>query len=156
MYQRRIYTPSFVLYQEPLRLLKTFGHQAEVTYKVRKSVYNTEMYFKQFFTCLERTSTFITSIFRTIYRSSSPEVFSKIGVLLQTCSIFTEEYRWSHTFARIFSCKLSKLFVEQLSWKNSGWLLLCIWKRMQHMLAGIHLFRVKMKNLEQGVKYVSS
>ena len=55
----------------------TFGHQAKVTYQVIKSVYNIEMYLKQFFTCLERTSRFITSIFTTIYRSSSPEVFSK-------------------------------------------------------------------------------
>ena len=31
-----------------------------------KGVYNIEMYFKQFFTYLERTSTFIISIFRTI------------------------------------------------------------------------------------------
>ena len=114
-HQRRIYTLFFVFYQQPQLI---FGYQAKVTYKVRKSVYNIEMYFKQFFTCLERTSTFITSIFRTIYRSSSPEVFSKKGVLLQICSIFTEEYSWSHTFAWMFSCKLSKLFVEQLSWKK--------------------------------------
>ena len=30
--------------------------------------YNTEIYFKQFFICLERTSQFINSIFRTINR----------------------------------------------------------------------------------------
>ena len=62
--------PSFVFYQQ---LLKTnISDQAKVLYKVRKSGYNIEMYFKQFFTCLERTSTFIiASIFRTIYRSSS-------------------------------------------------------------------------------------
>ena len=85
----------------------TFAHQAKVTYKVRKSVYNIEMYFKQLFTRLKRTSKCITSIFRTIYRSSSPEVFRKKGVLLQICSIFTKEYSWRHTFAWIFSCKLS-------------------------------------------------
>ena len=133
-YQRRIYTPSLVFYQQPLWFLKTnitFGHQAEVTYKVRKSVCNIEMYFKQFFTCLERNPKFITSIFRTIYRSSSPEVLSKKGVPLQMCSMFTEEYRWRQTFA---------------------WM----WKWMQHMLAGIHLFRVKIEKLEQGVKYVQS
>ena len=119
-YQRRIYPPSlsYFINSQCGFWKPTFGHQAKVTYKVRKSVYNIEMYFKQFFTCLERTSTFITSIFRTIYRSSSPEVFSKKGVLLQICSIFTEEYSWSHTFAWMFSCKLSKLFVEQLSWKK--------------------------------------
>ena len=118
-YQRRIYTPSFVFYQQPLWLLKTnLGHQAKVTYKVRKSVFNIEIYFKQFFTCLERISTFITSIFRTIYRSSSPEVFFEKGVLLQICSIFAEEYSWSHTFAWMFSCKLSKLFVEHFLEKH--------------------------------------
>ena len=42
----------------------TFGHQANVTQKVRKSVYNSKRYFKQFFTFLERTSTFIISLFR--------------------------------------------------------------------------------------------
>ena len=40
--------------------------------------------------------------------------------------------------------------------KTSGWLLLYIWNWMQHMLAGIHLFRVKIRKLEQGVKYVQS
>ena len=50
------------------------------------------MYLNQYFTYLERTSIFIASIFRTIYRSSSPEVFSKNGVCMQICSIFTEEY----------------------------------------------------------------
>ena len=103
-----IYTPSFVFYPQPLWLLN----------KVRKSVYNTEMHFKHLFTCLERNSTFITSIFRTIYRNSSPEVFSKKDVLLQICSIFTEEYSWSHTFAWMFTSKLSKSFVEHLSWKT--------------------------------------
>ena len=57
------------------------------TYKGRKSVYNIEMYFKQFFTSLVRTSTFITSIFRAIYRSNSQKVFSKKGVLLVYASL---------------------------------------------------------------------
>ena len=57
------------------------------TYKGRKSVYNIEMYFKQFFTSLVRTSTFITSIFRGIYRSNSQKVFSKKGVLLVYASL---------------------------------------------------------------------
>ena len=42
----------------------TFGHHAKVTQKVWKSVYNIKRYFKQFFTFLERTSTFIISQFR--------------------------------------------------------------------------------------------
>ena len=92
-YQRRIYTPFFVFFNNHIVIWKLiFGHQVKLTYKVRKSVFITEMYFKKFFTCLERTSTFITSIFRTIYRSSFPEVFSIKGVLLQISSIFTEEY----------------------------------------------------------------
>ena len=37
----------------------TFGYQAKVTQKNRKSVYNIKMYFKQFFTFLERISTII-------------------------------------------------------------------------------------------------
>ena len=113
-YQRRIYT-----------LLSCFinnhhGHQAKVTHKVKKSVYNIEMYFKQFFICLERTSAFTTSIFRTIYRSSSPD--------LQICSIFTEEYSWRNFFAWMFSCKLSKWFVEQLSWKKALGGCFCIYE----------------------------
>ena len=67
-----------------------FGYQVELTYKIGQGVYNIEMYFKQFFTCLKRASTFITSIFRMIYRSSYSYVFSKIGVLLQRCGIITE------------------------------------------------------------------
>ena len=50
------------------------------------------MYFKQFFDSLERTFTFITSIFRMIYRSSYQDRFSEKSVLVQICSIFTEEY----------------------------------------------------------------
>ena len=96
----------------------TFDHQAKVTSEVRKSVYNIEMDFKQFFTWLETTSVFITYILRTTCRSSSPELFSKKGVLLQICSIFTIEHSCSHTFAWMFSRKLSKLFVEHLFWKT--------------------------------------
>ena len=85
--------PLFCVFQQPHCHLKTnLWPPVKLTYKVRKSVFITEMYFKKFFTCLERTSTFITSIFRTIYRSSFPEVFSIKGVLLQTSSIFTEEH----------------------------------------------------------------
>ena len=65
-----------------------------------------EIYFKGFFNYLEKTSTFITSIFRTIYRSGSPEVFSKNGVLLQICSTFTEEY----PFRNAISIKLKSHF----------------------------------------------
>ena len=68
-----------------------FDHQAKIHKKLKykvKRVYNIELYSKQSFTCLERTCTFITSTFRIIYRSSSPEVFSKKGVPLQICSIF--------------------------------------------------------------------
>ena len=45
--------------------------------KVRKSAYNIKRHFKQFFTFLERTSTFIISLFRAIYRSSYPDVFTR-------------------------------------------------------------------------------
>ena len=72
-----------------------FGHQAKVTQKVRKSVNNIKIYFKQFFTFLKRTFAFIISLFRATYRSSSPDVFTKKVVLIQVSSIFTEEYPWS-------------------------------------------------------------
>ena len=67
-----------------------------------------EFYFKGFFNYLEKTSTFITYIyiFRTIYRSGSPLVFSKNGVLLQICTIFTEEY----PFRNVISIKLKSHF----------------------------------------------
>ena len=73
----------------------TFGHQVKVTYKVRKSVYNIEMHFKQFFTYLERTSTFITSIIRTIYWTNSPEVF--FIFLVMFCTENKQTRGGSHT-----------------------------------------------------------
>ena len=78
-YQRRMYTPSFVFYQQPLRLLKTHLWPSSESHvkKIRKSVYNIKRYFKQFFTSLERTFTFIISLFRAIYRSSYADVFTK-------------------------------------------------------------------------------
>ena len=96
-----------------------FAHQAKVTQKVTKSVYNIKMYFKQFFTFLERTSTFITSLFRAIYRSSYPDVFTKKGVLLKVVFLF-EAF--------------------------SGWLLLYILKWMQHVPTGIYCSDLKQKN----------
>ena len=65
------------------------------------------MYFKQFFTFLERTFTFIISLFRAICRSSSPDVINKKGVLLQVRSICKEEYPCG-TFAWMFSRKMAK------------------------------------------------
>ena len=99
----------------------TFGHQVKVKQKVRKSVYNIKRYFKQFFTFLERTSTFIISLFRTIYRGSYPDVFTKKSFLLQVVLLF-------------------KAF--------SGWLLLYVWKWMQHVPTRMHLFRVKIEILQ--------
>ena len=43
------------------------------------------MYLKQFFTFLERTSTFTICLFREIYRSSSPDVFIKKGLKKVFC-----------------------------------------------------------------------
>ena len=48
--------------------------------KVRKGVDNVKKYFKQLFIFLERTSIFIISLFRVIYRSSSPDAFTKKDV----------------------------------------------------------------------------
>ena len=56
---------------------KVNSFQMKVTRKNRKSVYNIKMYFRKFFTLLERTSTFTTSIFRAIYKSSSPDDYTK-------------------------------------------------------------------------------
>ena len=100
-----------------------FDHQAKGTQKVRKSVNDIKMYFKQFFTFLERTFTFRISLFRATYRSSSPDAFTKKGVLLQVRSIFTEEYPCG-TFAWMFSCKLSKYsqdtFLEKHLWMTAS------------------------------------
>ena len=84
-----------------------FGHQAKVTQKVRKSAYNIKRYLKQFFTFLEKTSAFIISLLRAIYRSSYPDIFTKKGILLQVRSIITEEYPCG-TFVWMLYCKLSK------------------------------------------------
>ena len=81
------------------------------------------MYIKQFFNFLERTSTFIISLFRVIYRSSSSDVFNKKGILLQVRSIFTEEFICG-TFAWMFSCKLSNylhnVFLEKHFWMTAS------------------------------------
>ena len=81
------------------------------------------MYVKQFFTFLERSSTFIIALFRVIYRSKSSDVFSKKGVLLQVRSTFTEEFICG-TFAWMFSCKLSNYsynaFLEKHFWMTAS------------------------------------
>ena len=81
------------------------------------------MYIKQFFNFLERTSTFIISLFRVIYRSSSSDVFTKKGFLLQVRSIFTEEFPRG-TFAWMFICKLSNYsyntFLEKHLWMTGS------------------------------------
>ena len=59
---------------------------------------------------------------------------------------------WSHTFACMFSCKLSKLFVEHLSWNTPLGDCFCYYEGE----CSINLFRVKIEKLEQGVKYVQS
>ena len=91
------------------------------------------MYFKQFFTFLERTSTFIISLFRVIYRSKSPDVFIKKGFLLQLRSIITEEYP-CRTFPWMLSCKLAK-YTHTFLENTSGWLLLYIWTGYKISLA---------------------
>ena len=96
----------------------TFGYQAKVTQKVRKSVYNIKTYFKQFFNFLERTSTFIIALFRAIYRSSYPDVFTK--------------KRRSVT---------GSFFVRGVLWVTAS-------VYIQHVPTGIHLFRVKIEKLE--------
>ena len=67
-YQGHTYRPSFVLYRQPLWFLKaTFGHQAKVTQKVRKSASNIKMYFEQFFIFLQKISTFITFLLKKVF-----------------------------------------------------------------------------------------
>ena len=90
----------------------TFGYQAKVTQKVRKSVYNIKTYFKQFFNFLERTSTFIIALFRAIYRSSYPDVFTKKGVLLQVVFLFEEFSGWLLLY--IFSMYLPAFTCSEL------------------------------------------
>ena len=127
----------------------------EVLYKVTRGGYNIEIYFKQFFTCLERTSTFINSVFRAIYKSSSRYVLSEKSVLLQIRSIFTEEY----PCRVVISIKLkSRLNIPRTPFLKStpGWLLLFSWKWIRYPFASIHLFRVKIEKLGQGVDYFQS
>ena len=81
---------------------------------------------------LEPHLDFLTSVFKTIYRSSSPQVLYKKGVLLQICSIFIKEYtcrsvismKLSYTFAWMFFCKLSKYsqntFLEKHIWVTAS------------------------------------
>ena len=67
---------------------------------------------------------FKTSRLKTVYRMSSPDVFSKKGVLLQIFFIFLEEYPYKSVIsvelnsAWMFSCKLAKcrtLFLKNTS-----------------------------------------
>ena len=132
-----MYTPSFVFFRQPHWLLKTnFSPSSETRIKSSKKCLYYLNVFQTVFTCLERTSTFITSILRTIYRSSFPELFSIKGVLSCRYVAYLQknthakvwfQYIWSHTFAWMFSCKLSKLFVR-LSWKAPLSDCFCVYK----------------------------
>ena len=135
---------------------KNTSIQAKVTRKVRKSFYNIEMFSNSFFTFLERTSIITTSIFRTIYKISSP---GKKGVLLQMRSIFSKEYFNKVEVTLLHGCSpVNCLNIHRTPFlKNTPeWLLLYIWKWIQYMPAGIHLFIVKIEKLKQGVKYIQS
>ena len=134
-YQRHTYTPSFVFDRQPLWFLKaTFGHQAKVTQKVRKSASNIKMYFEQFFIFLQKISTFITFLLKKVfcYRYVAYLQRNTHAELLHGCS------------------PVNCLNIRRTPFlKNtSGWLLLYIWKWIQHVPTGIHLFRVKIEKLQ--------
>ena len=134
-YQRHTYTPSFVFYRKPLWFLKaTFAHQAKVTQKVRKSASNIKMYFEQFFIFLQKISTFITFLLKKVfcYRYVAYLQRNTHAELLHGCS------------------PVNCLNIRRTPFlKNtSGWLLLYIWKWIQHVPTGIHLFRVKIEKLQ--------
>ena len=134
-YQRHTYTPSFVFYRKPLWFLKaTFAHQAKVTQKVRKSASNIKMYFEQFFIFLQKISTFITFLLKKVfcYRYVAYLQRNTHAELLHGCS------------------PVNCLNIRRTPFlKNtSGWLLLYIWKWIQHEPTGIHLFRIKIEKLQ--------
>ena len=125
----------------------TFGHQVKVTQKVRKSVYNIKRCFKQFFTFLERTSTFIIALFRAIYGSSYPDVFIKKAFCYRYVAYFQ---RNTHAELLHGCSPVNCLNIRRTPFlKNtSGWLLLYIWKWIQHVPTSIHLFRVEIEKLQ--------
>ena len=119
------------------------------------------MYFKRFFTCLERTSTHITSKFRTIYSSSSPKVSFKKDSGLQICSIFTEEYPSRSVISIKVKSRCSP--VNCLNYSQSTFLenhlrvTTSVYTKVNSAYAPRHSpFRNKLEKLEQGVKYVQS
>ena len=128
-----IYTLARVLSTTTTASLAT---KRKLRKKVRKSVNNVKKYFKQLFTFLETTSVFIISIFRVIYRSSSPDAFTKKDVLLQVRSIFTEEYP-CETFAWMFSCKLSK-YLQNTSSEKHFWVTASVYMKVNTTCAYWH------------------
>ena len=80
--------PKTYIYVTPLScFIDCCFWPSENTCKVRQGFLTA-----QYFTCLSRTSIFITSMLKTVYRMISPDMFSKKGVLLQICFIFLKEY----------------------------------------------------------------
>ena len=124
-----------MFYRQPLWFLKaTFGYQAKVTQKVRKSASNIKVYFEQFFIFLEKISTFITFLLKKAF-----------------CYRYVAYLRRNTHAELLHGCSaVNCLNIRRTPFlKNtSGWLLLYIWKWIQHKPTGIHLFRIKIEKLQ--------
>ena len=87
------------------------------------------------------------SLFRAIYKSSYPDVFTKKAFCYRYVA-----YLQRNTHAKLLRrCSpINCLNIRRTPFlKNtSGWLLLYIWKWIQHVPTGIHLFRVKIAKLQ--------
>ena len=122
-HQRRTSTPSFVLYQQRLWLLKTNLWPSSESHA--KSVYNIKRYFKQFFTFLERTSTFIISLFRAY-----TEAVALTFLLKKAFCYSYVAYLQRNTHAELLHAysPVNCLNIRGTPFlKNtSGWLLLCL------------------------------
>ena len=93
------------------------------------------------------TSTFIFSLYRAIYRSSYSDVFTKKAFCYRYVA-----YLQRNTHAKLLRrCSpINCLNIRRTPFlkHTSGWLLLYIWKWIQHVPTVIHLFRVKIVKLQ--------
>ena len=93
------------------------------------------------------TSTFIFSLYRAIYRSSYSDVFTKKPFCYRYVAYLqrTTNAELLHGFSPVNCLKIRRTpFLKN----TSGWLLLYIWKWIQHVPSGTDLFRVKIQKLQ--------
>ena len=106
-----------------------------------------ERYFKQFFIFLEGTSTFIISL---LERYTGAFILTFL-LRKAFCYRYVAYLQRNNHAELLHGCSpVNCLNIRRTPFlKNtSGWLLLYIWKWIQHVPTGIHLFRVKIEKLQ--------